>query len=69
MRRADKRIGDFERGFEGGIEGVMFKGTYGRWRDVLNADDVELYQQRLETSLPADAVDWVARGRAALEVP
>jgi len=69
MRRADKRIGDFERGFEGGIEGFIFKGTNGRWRDVLNADDVELYQQRLETSLPADAVDWVARGRAALEVP
>jgi len=69
MRRADKRIGDFERGFEGGIEGFIFKGTNGRWRDVLNADDVALYQRRLETSLPADAIDWIARGRAALEIP
>lgn len=62
MRKADKRIGDFERGFEGGIEGFIFKGTNGRWRDVLDADDLAAYQQRVAASLPADAADWMTHG-------
>ena len=66
MRKADKRIGDFAKAFEGGIEGFMFKGMNGRWRDVLDADDLSAYQQRLEASLPAEAADWVTRGGAAL---
>lgn len=61
MRKADQRIGDFERAFEGGIQGFIFKGTNGRWRDVLDADDVAAYRRRLEASLPAEGVAWVSR--------
>lgn len=32
--------------FEGGIATFIFKGTNGRWRDVLTEDDLVLYEQR-----------------------
>lgn len=62
MRRADKVIGDFEKGFEGGIEGFLYKGTNGRWRDVLSADDVAAYQQKVAETLPPEAARWVEGG-------
>ena len=33
--------------FEGGIKGFIFKGTNGRWRDVLTDDEVAAYQRAL----------------------
>ena len=33
--------------FEGGAEGFIFKGTNGRWRDLLDADDLAAYQRRV----------------------
>lgn len=62
MRKADKGLGDFERGFEGGIEGFLFKGSNGRWRDVLDADDIAAYRRRLAESLPPEAARWVEFG-------
>jgi aryl sulfotransferase len=66
MRQSGKTITDFDRGFEGGTEGFLFKGTNGRWREVLDDDDLALYRQRLERALPADAVRWVEGGRQAI---
>lgn len=63
MRKADKAIGDFGVAFEGGIEGFLFKGTNGRWRDLLTADDLAAYQRRVEEMLPPDATRWIERGR------
>ena len=52
--------------FEGGIEGFLFKGTNGRWRDVLDADDIEAYRRKVAQTLPVDAARWIrAGGRAA----
>ncbi len=62
MRNAGTRIGDFERGFEGGIEGFLFKGTNGRWREVLDADDLAAYQRKVAETLPPDAARWVELG-------
>jgi aryl sulfotransferase len=62
MRRADTRIGNFEMAFEGGIEGFLFKGTNGRWRDVLGPDELAAYQRRIEAVLPSDAVRWLEHG-------
>jgi aryl sulfotransferase len=64
MRRADTRIGNFEMAFEGGIEGFLFKGTNGRWRDVLGPDELAAYQRRIEAALPSDAVRWLESGAA-----
>ena len=51
--------------FEGGIKGFLFKGTNGRWRDVLDADDLAVYQAQVDRLLPPDAAAWMVRGRAA----
>ena len=67
MRKADKLIGDFEKAFDGGIEGFLFKGKNGRWRDVLDSDDLSAYRRRVEEMLPPDAARWVERGRVALQ--
>ena len=53
--------------FEGGIKGFIFKGTNGRWRDVLNADEVAAYQRRVAETLPPDAARWIEFGRSALK--
>jgi aryl sulfotransferase len=62
MRKADKAIGDFSAGFEGGIEGFLFKGTNGRWRDVLDAADLAAYQARVAQALPPAAARWIEHG-------
>ncbi len=63
MRSAGERIGAFDAGFEGGVEGFLFKGTNGRWRDVLDAEDLAAYERRLAETMPADAARWVELGR------
>ena len=62
--RADE-IGSFWN-FEGGAQSFLFKGTNGRWRDVLRADELAAYDCRAAQLLPADAAAWLERGRAAL---
>ena len=54
--------------FEGGTKGFIFKGTNGRWRDVLNADDLAAYQSRVVETLSADAARWIEHGRHAVAV-
>ena len=61
MRNHEEMVGDMSVAFEGGTKGFIFKGTNGRWKDELNADDLAAYQHRLKTSLPQDAVDWIRR--------
>lgn len=62
MRAAGQRIAHFEIGFEGGIEGFLFKGTNGRWRDELGEDDLAAYQRRVAATLPPDAAHWIEHG-------
>ena len=61
MRNHDEMVGDMSIAFEGGTKGFIFKGTNGRWKNLLNADDIAAYQTRLETMLPKDAVAWIRR--------
>jgi len=68
MRKADKAISDFSMGFEGGIEGFLFKGTNGRWHDVLTDDDVAAYRRRVAELLPSDAARWIEDGRRAVGI-
>jgi aryl sulfotransferase len=53
--------------FEGGIDRFFFKGTNGRWRDVLTDDDLALYE-RGATTLPPDLRRWLEHGRENHEV-
>jgi len=63
MRARSAEIGMFELAFEGGAESFLFKGTNGRWRDVLTADELAAYATRAAELLPADAAAWLERGR------
>ncbi len=49
--------------FEGGAMGFIFKGTNGRWRDVLTDDEVACYQKRASECLSVEAVEWLEHGR------
>jgi len=62
MRENEAMMGDMSVGFEGGNRGFLFKGTNGRWRDVLTADEINRYEARIKSALPAEAVKWVAEG-------
>jgi aryl sulfotransferase len=61
MRARPAEIGTFWN-FEGGAESFLFKGTNGRWRDVLSAEEVAAYVRRTAEILPAEAVGWLERG-------
>ncbi len=63
MRSRGSEIGDFERLFEGGAESFIFKGTNGRWRDVLTPQEIEAYASRVAELLPPAGADWLGGGR------
>jgi len=66
MRARADEIGTFWN-FEGGAQSFLFKGTNGRWRDVLSDSEVAAYDRRAAELLPADALCWLAGGRTALQ--
>ncbi|MFT5693098.1 MAG: aryl sulfotransferase [Oceanicoccus sp.] len=48
--------------FKGGTERFFFKGTNGRWRDVLTDDDLVLYEKAKKRSLSSDSAKWLEEG-------
>jgi aryl sulfotransferase len=64
MRARADEIGPFAI-FEGGAKGFLFKGTNGRWRDVLDDAELEAYEKRVAEVLPPDAAAWLEHGRGA----
>jgi aryl sulfotransferase len=65
MRGNADKVGSFDMMFEGGAQGFLFKGTNGRWRDVLTPEELARYQERAAACLPAEAVKWLEKGRQA----
>lgn len=64
MRRdGDQLLPNARVGFEGGAARFLFKGTNGRWRDVLTADDVTLYEARAGACFARECQAWVAGER------
>lgn len=49
--------------FEGGHDTFFNKGTNGRWRTDLTADDLALYHARVEAELPPALARWLEHGR------
>ena len=68
MKQRSDEIGDFESHFIGGADSFLYKGTNERWRDVLTAAELALFDQRCREVLPADANAWTTEGRSALNV-
>jgi len=55
--------------FEGGADRFLYKGTNGRWRDVLTADDVALYETAAARTLTPELKRWLEGGKASGVVP
>jgi len=51
--------------FEGGADAFIHKGTNGRWRDVLTAQDNAAYEQMAVEKLGPDCARWLATGEGA----
>jgi len=51
--------------FDGGAGRFFFKGTNGRWRDVLSEQELESYDAAVARALTPDCAAWLERGRAA----
>ena len=48
--------------WKGGSDAFMNKGTNGRWRDVLTADDLKLYDEAVARAMTLDAAHWLENG-------
>jgi aryl sulfotransferase len=48
--------------FQGGANTFFHKGTNGRWRSVLSADDVLGYEEAARTNLTPACAHWIATG-------
>jgi aryl sulfotransferase len=48
--------------FEGGRRRFFFRGTNGRWRGVLTAEDLHLYDEAKERVLDPDCAAWLETG-------
>ena len=66
MKRRSAEIADFESHFVGGADTFLYKGTNGRWRDVLTAEELERFDQRARELLPPEAIAWTTSGQTAL---
>jgi len=61
MRADPDKVGNF-RGFEGGAKSFLFRGTNGRWREVLAEGELRRYRHRLEDLLVPEAAYWLEHG-------
>ena len=52
--------------WEGGGETFINKGTNGRWREHLTADDNETYKSRAVKELGRECANWLANGRLGM---
>jgi aryl sulfotransferase len=50
--------------FVGGAKTFIFKGTNGRWMNVLSADELVLYKQTVARVLTPDCSRWLEHGRS-----
>ncbi len=50
--------------FKGGSDTFLYKATNGRWKDILSVEELALYRQAMESTLPADCAAWLESGGA-----
>ncbi|MCB0107216.1 MAG: sulfotransferase domain-containing protein [Caldilineaceae bacterium] len=53
--------------FKEGSKTFYFKGTNGRWKDLLSADELALYEGKAAQVLTRECRAWLEQGRKALE--
>jgi aryl sulfotransferase len=64
-QNAERLVPGSEETFKGGPQTFINKGTNGRWREILNDDDLELYTAAVARELTPDCARWLENGRLA----
>ena len=59
---ADSLSPVFKDACEGGLKTFVYKGTNGRWRDILTSEDLEKYDNVVNANLTPDCAQWHATG-------
>ena len=59
MKARPDEIGDFEAHFVGGADTFLYKGTNGRWHDVLTREEVARFEERQREVLEPAAFAWL----------
>jgi aryl sulfotransferase len=62
MRQVAACDPNLNRAFRGGAETFLNKGTNGRWRDVLSAEEIAKCDDIAARELPQDCAAWLCRG-------
>lgn len=65
MRDSAGRSEAYDQLFRGGAQSFFYKGSNGRWTDVLTAAELARYDERVKAVLPPDAAAWLEHGRLA----
>lgn len=60
MKARPDEIAPFEDVFVGGADTFLYKGTNGRWRDVLTSEELASYHEAVAASLPPECATWLA---------
>ena len=68
-RQADQLVPDHEVTFKSGAQVFVNKGTSGRWRSVLNEEDLELYEAVVARELSPACARWLEHGRRQRRAP
>jgi len=67
MREREGRLNQSWRStFKEGASTFFHKGTNGRWRDVLSAEEVQMYEEKAAQVLTPECRAWLEQGRVAL---
>jgi len=62
MRKASSGSPLLQLGFKHGAADFFYRGTNGRWRDLLTADDLEKYERTVRERLSPECARWLATG-------
>jgi aryl sulfotransferase len=61
-QKAEELIPSADQTWKGGAKTFINQGTNGRWRDVLNDDDLALYETAVARELTPDCAHWLEHG-------
>jgi aryl sulfotransferase len=61
---ADEENSDGPRGFRDGANSFFYKGTNGRWREVLSAAELAMYEETKANVLTPACARWLEQGGA-----
>jgi aryl sulfotransferase len=66
---ADSISEHFQAFFDGGLKNFIYKGTNGRWRELLSAEQISRYENAAAESLSEDCARWLATGVSGASQP